>query len=145
MKLAIKKPAVKAWIGLYREWAWSDKTQVTFKNWKEGQPDHATSTENCGAFYPSSGLWVDKSCEVKRKFFCTKGEDTQLYHCMFLIACKMPMFLLCGVFYITVTPKQTTLKIKIRSAADMNSKDVQQQISNQVSSAMTKDILKISE
>ncbi|CAK6961062.1 macrophage mannose receptor 1-like [Scomber scombrus] len=104
IKLALKKPA---WIGLYREWAWSDKTQVTFVNWKTGEPNHGTSSENCGAFSPTSGKWLDKPCEEKGTVFCTK-----------------------------VTPKQTTLKIKIRSTADMNSKDVQQQISNQLQANM---------
>ncbi|KAL3967098.1 mannose receptor, C type [Sarotherodon galilaeus] len=97
------------WIGLYRDpWAfWSDNTTSTFTNWISGQPDNSQSLEYCGVFYLMTGEWADGVCGEGRNFFC-----------------------------FTAVTKQTVVKMKLQSEADMHSTEIQQQVSQQLSGLM---------
>ncbi|CAI5670002.1 unnamed protein product [Oreochromis niloticus] len=97
------------WIGLYRDpWAfWSDNTTSTFTNWEPYQPDNYNSNEYCGAFNLMTGEWADVFCGVRVFFFC-----------------------------FTAVTKQTVLKMKLQSEADMHSTEIQQQVSQQLSGLM---------
>ncbi|KAL3967107.1 mannose receptor, C type [Sarotherodon galilaeus] len=97
------------WIGLYRDpWAfWSDNTTSTFTNWMSGQPDNYISLEYCGAFDLKSGKWADGPCTTRHFLFC-----------------------------FTAVTKQTVVKMKLQSEADMHSTEIQQQVSQQLSGLM---------
>ncbi|XP_023146676.1 putative C-type lectin domain family 20 member A isoform X1 [Amphiprion ocellaris] len=57
------------WIGLYREgWRWSDKSDSSFRNWMNGQPDN-NGNQYCVA-EKSNHLWLDDSCNVEKHFWC---------------------------------------------------------------------------
>ncbi|XP_039890185.1 lymphocyte antigen 75-like [Simochromis diagramma] len=96
------------WIGLYRDpWAsWSDNTTSTFTNWEPSQPNNYNS-QYCGAFNLMSGEWADDSCTTTNLFFC-----------------------------FTAVTKQTVVKMKLQSEADMHSTEIQQQVSQQLSGLM---------
>ncbi|CAI5670015.1 unnamed protein product [Oreochromis niloticus] len=97
------------WIGLYRDpWAfWSDNTTSTFNNWMFSEPGNLYSTEYCGAFNLMSGEWADDF--YKNSFY---------------------------VFCFTARRKQTVMKMKLQSEADMHSTEIQQQVSQQLSGLM---------
>uniref|UniRef100_A0A3P8P9Y8 C-type lectin domain-containing protein n=1 Tax=Astatotilapia calliptera TaxID=8154 RepID=A0A3P8P9Y8_ASTCA len=97
------------WIGLYRDpWAfWSDNTTSTFTNWKPFEPSNYYHTEYCGAFYLKTGTWEDGSSTFSFSFFC-----------------------------FTAVTKQTVVKMKLQSEADMHSTEIQQQVSQQLSGLM---------
>uniref|UniRef100_A0A3P8NSC2 C-type lectin domain-containing protein n=1 Tax=Astatotilapia calliptera TaxID=8154 RepID=A0A3P8NSC2_ASTCA len=97
------------WIGLYRDpWAfWSDNTTSTFTNWWSSQPDNFNSIEYCGAFNLMSGEWADGFCWLRLSFFCFRA-----------------------------VTKQTVVKMKLQSEADMHSTEIQQQVSQQLSGLM---------
>ncbi|XP_039890140.1 C-type mannose receptor 2-like [Simochromis diagramma] len=97
------------WIGLYRDpWAfWSDNTTSTFTNWAPFEPTNYYHTEYCGAFYLKTGTWEDGPCTTRFSFFC-----------------------------FTAVTKQTVVKMKLQSEADMHSTEIQQQVSQQLSGLM---------
>ncbi|KAL3967085.1 mannose receptor, C type [Sarotherodon galilaeus] len=97
------------WIGLYRDhWTfWSDNTTSTFTNWMSGQPDNFLSSDYCGMFNLMTEKWADGVCGAGRNFFC----------------------------FAAVT-KQTVVKMKLQSEADMHSTEIQQQVSQQLSGLM---------
>ncbi|CAI5669896.1 unnamed protein product [Oreochromis niloticus] len=96
------------WIGLYRDpWSFcSDNTTSTFTKWGSSEPNNGNSIEYCGAFYLRTGEWSDCNCGSRFYFFC-----------------------------FTVT-KQTVVKMKLQSEADMHSTEIQQQVSQQLSGLM---------
>ncbi|XP_042073303.1 C-type lectin lectoxin-Lio3-like [Haplochromis burtoni] len=97
------------WIGLYRDpWAsWSDNTTSTFTNWMSGQPDNYGSVEYCGNLNLMSGQLNDGNCGIRIYFFC-----------------------------FTAVTKQTVVKMKLQSEADMHSTEIRQQVSQQLSGLM---------
>uniref|UniRef100_A0AAZ1XGS8 C-type lectin domain-containing protein n=1 Tax=Oreochromis aureus TaxID=47969 RepID=A0AAZ1XGS8_OREAU len=97
------------WIGLYRDpWAfWSDNTTSTFTNWMSSEPGNLNSIEYFGAFNLMSGIWADDFCKNSFYFFC-----------------------------FTAVTKQTVVKMKLQSEADMHSTEIQQQVSQQLSGLM---------
>ncbi|CAI5660363.1 unnamed protein product [Oreochromis niloticus] len=97
------------WIGLYRDpWAfWSDKTTSTFTNWGPSDPNNLDSLQFCGSLYLMTGEWADGNCGRRYYFFCFTAEK-----------------------------KQTVLKMKLQSEADMHSTEIQQQVSQQLSGLM---------
>ncbi|XP_039464703.1 E-selectin-like [Oreochromis aureus] len=97
------------WIGLYRDhWAfWSDNTTSTFTNWEPSQPNNYNSAQYCVTMYFMSGKWSDSACNEKAYIFC-----------------------------FTAVTKQTVVKMKLQSEADMHSTEIQQQVSQQLSGLM---------
>ncbi|KAL4008834.1 hypothetical protein ACER0C_002686 [Sarotherodon galilaeus] len=97
------------WIGLYRDpWApWSDNTTSTFTNWAPSDPNNYASAEYCGALNLMSGKWDDGFINYKNYAFC-----------------------------FTAVTKQTVVKMKLQSEADMHSTEIQQQVSQQLSGLM---------
>ncbi|CAI5669883.1 unnamed protein product [Oreochromis niloticus] len=97
------------WIGLYRDpWvSWSDNTTSTFTNWGSSGPNNLNSVQFCGALYLMSGGWTDGNCGSRFYFFC-----------------------------FTAVTKQTVVKMKLQSEADMHSTEIQQQVSQQLSGLM---------
>ncbi|XP_039458741.1 E-selectin-like [Oreochromis aureus] len=97
------------WIGLYRDpWApWSDNTTSTFTNWAPSEPNNKNSFEYCVSMYSMPGKWYDARCNYKLNFFC-----------------------------FTAVTKQSVLKMKLQSEADMHSTEIQQQVSQQLSDLM---------
>ncbi|KAI1887780.1 hypothetical protein AGOR_G00193880 [Albula goreensis] len=76
-----------AWIGLYDDvnsWQWSDshverEGQTEFRNWGDGNPDNANSSENCAVMLISEGVWHDISCETRNGPFVCYNENNQEY------------------------------------------------------------------
>uniref|UniRef100_A0AAX7TE38 C-type lectin domain-containing protein n=1 Tax=Astatotilapia calliptera TaxID=8154 RepID=A0AAX7TE38_ASTCA len=100
------------WIGLYRDpWAfWSDNTTSTFTNWMSypyKQPSNYYPPEDCGSVYLKTGEWADDDCSNSNYVFC-----------------------------FTAVTKQTVVKMKLQSEADMHSTEIQQQVSQQLSGLM---------
>ncbi|XP_026013476.1 uncharacterized protein LOC113015630 [Astatotilapia calliptera] len=97
------------WIGLYRDpWApWSDNTTSPFTNWGSSEPNNGNSIEYCGDLNLLTGEWYDCYCDVRLSFFC-----------------------------FTAVTKQTVVKMKLQSEADMHSTEIQQQVSQQLSGLM---------
>ncbi|XP_063042954.1 C-type mannose receptor 2-like [Engraulis encrasicolus] len=58
------------WIGLFREWEWSDGSSSSFRNWASGQPSYYSSSHSPCVVMRSSGLWNDESCDSRRYFVC---------------------------------------------------------------------------
>ncbi|XP_067468627.1 galactose-specific lectin nattectin-like [Thunnus thynnus] len=117
IQLTLKESKVgSAWIGLYREpWAfWSDNSTSTFTNWDTDQPNKRLSNHFFGAFSANSGKWTSAKSELTIPFFCFKE-----------------------------VTKQTIWKIKIWSVADMNSKEIQQQVLQQLHARMVSNGLEI--
>ncbi|XP_034737972.1 macrophage mannose receptor 1-like [Etheostoma cragini] len=65
-----------AWIGLQRDWRWS-QSGVEFRdsNWYPGEPDNRNNQENCVWMY-SVGRWSDNSCASNSNFICYDENKT---------------------------------------------------------------------
>lgn len=76
-RIAALLPA-DAWIGLFRfSWKkWSDRKQVSFTDWGEGQPDSKEGM-SCGAVDVTTATWWDDDCSWKRPFVCYTIQKTQ--------------------------------------------------------------------
>ncbi|XP_058483846.1 putative C-type lectin domain family 20 member A [Solea solea] len=60
----------RAWIGLYRvPWTWSDRSNSSFKNWDDTDPNHFPLNGHCGVEGPHH-KWLDTSCSVLQPFIC---------------------------------------------------------------------------
>ncbi|KAG5260612.1 hypothetical protein AALO_G00294450 [Alosa alosa] len=65
-----------AWLGLHRTRSWSDQTNSTFRNWREGEPDNGRQTveeghQHCTAVsFNASGKWTDENCTRSLPFIC---------------------------------------------------------------------------
>lgn len=64
------------WLGAvqndFSSFNWIDKSDVTFTNWAEGEPndpDHA-----CLSMMASGGKWSDNDCKEQKLILCQKGE-----------------------------------------------------------------------
>ncbi|XP_039890187.1 macrophage mannose receptor 1-like [Simochromis diagramma] len=97
------------WIGLYRDpWAfWSDNTTSTFTNWNPAEPNNFHSIQYCATINFRDGTWFDTACFDTNYVFCFKA-----------------------------VTKQTVVKMKLQSEADMHSTEIQQQVSQQLSGLM---------
>ncbi|XP_064879506.1 macrophage mannose receptor 1-like [Oncorhynchus nerka] len=59
------------WIGLYRDWRWSDQSGSTFRNWMAGEPNGADERgEHCVEVKFPSGEWNDHLCVTENHFIC---------------------------------------------------------------------------
>ncbi|XP_053086696.1 C-type mannose receptor 2-like [Pangasianodon hypophthalmus] len=74
---ANKGLATSAWIGLYSDinnWRWSlndlPLKNVTFANWKPGEPNNYVGKESCGIIMSIYGYWGDTPCAELRPFIC---------------------------------------------------------------------------
>ncbi|CAB1316964.1 unnamed protein product, partial [Coregonus sp. 'balchen'] len=91
-------PTEEVWIGLYREWKWSDQSGSPFRNWMAGEPNWVYAGEQHGELcvevkFPS-GQWNDHDCNVKQPFICyddklvlvpeKKTWSEALCHCRYL-------------------------------------------------------------
>lgn len=64
-----------AWIGLYREEAWSDQSSPSFRYWKTGEPNNHDGNQKCvAASLPDSGKWIKENCLDTLPFFCYTEE-----------------------------------------------------------------------
>ncbi|KAK6291837.1 hypothetical protein J4Q44_G00376220 [Coregonus suidteri] len=57
-----------AWIGLFRDWSWSDQSNSFFRYWRSGTPNNRYG--NCVSVFSKSGEWTDYTCETKHRFCC---------------------------------------------------------------------------
>ncbi|XP_029555278.1 secretory phospholipase A2 receptor-like [Salmo trutta] len=65
----------EVWIGLYREWRWSDQSGSTFRNWMKGEPNGAAVVGGdhpklCVEIKFPSGEWNDEPSTTKHPFIC---------------------------------------------------------------------------
>ena len=63
------------WIGLndLKEegtFRWQDDSILTYHNWKSGDPN-GTTTENCVLKTAYQGTWIDRRCNLDRRFVCS--------------------------------------------------------------------------
>uniref|UniRef100_A0AAY4AST9 C-type lectin domain-containing protein n=1 Tax=Denticeps clupeoides TaxID=299321 RepID=A0AAY4AST9_9TELE len=59
------------WIGLYRDWVWSDQNNSTYRNWTAGRP--LNNKASCAvADISQGGTWMDKDCGARFPFICYK-------------------------------------------------------------------------
>ncbi|XP_045068991.1 collectin-12-like, partial [Coregonus clupeaformis] len=85
----------EVWIGLYREWRWSDQSGSPFRNWMANEPNGVYAGGQHGELsvevkFPS-GQWNDHDCNVKHPFICyddklvlvpeNKTWSEALWHC----------------------------------------------------------------
>ncbi|XP_062868161.1 macrophage mannose receptor 1-like [Trichomycterus rosablanca] len=71
------------WIGLYRTWSWSDKSNYSFSNWKSGEPYNGGSSDYCTAVsFTKSGQWSSEYCGQALPFLCYSNPSTSYreYH-----------------------------------------------------------------
>ncbi|XP_076745671.1 C-type lectin BML-2-like [Maylandia zebra] len=59
-----------AWIGLYRNWTWSNSSTVSNLPWGPGQPDNSV---NCATIVGSTGSFNSHNCDDQRPFLCSRG------------------------------------------------------------------------
>lgn len=71
------------WLGAvqndFSSFNWIDKSDVTFTNWAESEPndpDHA-----CLSMTASGGKWADNDCKEQKLILCQKGESVLLNAC----------------------------------------------------------------
>ncbi|XP_029610260.1 C-type mannose receptor 2 [Salmo trutta] len=57
-----------AWIGLFRDWSWSDQSNSLFRYWHSGTPNNRYG--NCVSVFGKSGKWADYTCETQLPFCC---------------------------------------------------------------------------
>ncbi|XP_058618096.1 macrophage mannose receptor 1-like [Onychostoma macrolepis] len=77
------------WIGLFVDsWEWSDKRDLRFRHWVEGQPSMSSGSGNCaGMSRSNSGRWSQYSCDVKQPFICY-GDDKRKQIVRLKVTCK---------------------------------------------------------
>nr|XP_046175958.1 macrophage mannose receptor 1-like [Oncorhynchus gorbuscha] len=56
------------WIGLFRDWSWSDQSNSSFRYWRSGAPNNRYGY--CVSMFDKSGKWVDYTCGTKLPFCC---------------------------------------------------------------------------
>ncbi|KAM9499629.1 C-type mannose receptor 2-like [Salvelinus alpinus] len=85
----------EVWIGLYRDWRWSDQSSSTFRNWMAGEPNGpivgGKHVELCVEVQFPSGGWNDNPSTTKHPFICyddklvlvseNKTWSEALWHC----------------------------------------------------------------
>ncbi|XP_034148857.1 C-type mannose receptor 2 isoform X2 [Esox lucius] len=85
------------WIGLYREWRWSDQSGSLFRNWDSGKPIGAgpgkPQGQFCGEVQFPSGLWRDDNCVNTHPFICADGKNKVFKFLCFLYLIKIMMCL----------------------------------------------------
>ncbi|CAB1345525.1 unnamed protein product [Coregonus sp. 'balchen'] len=57
-----------AWIGLFRDWSWSDQSNSLFRYWRSGTPNNRY--RNCVSVFGKSGEFEDYKCENNLPFCC---------------------------------------------------------------------------
>ncbi len=64
------------WIGVFRDsWMWSDRSDGSFRNWEEGNPDNYGGVQNCVAIKKyRQDQWDDSACGASNPFVCYSGE-----------------------------------------------------------------------
>ncbi|XP_029637775.1 C-type mannose receptor 2-like isoform X2 [Octopus sinensis] len=70
--------SVTLWIGahdLQEEglWLWSDKSPMSYFNWKTGHPDYDRVKNNCAMVGRNDSLWVDNVCYLRSGYICKKA------------------------------------------------------------------------
>ncbi|XP_062283203.1 uncharacterized protein LOC133987778 [Scomber scombrus] len=67
------------WIGLFRDWKWSDGSNSSFRYWASGEPNNnAEKKEACVVMkFDRSGRWGDWTCDRNRPFICYKDPTTE--------------------------------------------------------------------
>ncbi|XP_031148631.2 L-selectin-like isoform X2 [Sander lucioperca] len=63
-----------AWIGLQREWRWSQPgVEFNESKWSQGEPNNVGNQENC--VWMRNDKWNDISCSNSYTFICYEGEN----------------------------------------------------------------------
>ncbi|XP_073326724.1 C-type lectin BfL-2-like [Pagrus major] len=64
-------PGGIVWIGLSRDWKWSDGSNSSFRYWDQGEPNNHGEKQDCVlANLGGDGKWWDDPCKWKRPFVC---------------------------------------------------------------------------
>nr|XP_032362955.1 macrophage mannose receptor 1-like isoform X2 [Etheostoma spectabile] len=58
------------WIGLFKDWSWSDGSSFSFRRWDTKNPDLNSDPEKCRAMTTSGGNWSPVDCSEPKTFFC---------------------------------------------------------------------------
>ncbi|NP_001093462.1 uncharacterized protein LOC558654 precursor [Danio rerio] len=59
------------WIGLFRDWQWSDQSNYSFSYWNTNEPNNYGNNENCTVLKENTnGHWADISCDCQFPFVC---------------------------------------------------------------------------
>uniref|UniRef100_A0A3B1J2Y9 C-type lectin domain-containing protein n=1 Tax=Astyanax mexicanus TaxID=7994 RepID=A0A3B1J2Y9_ASTMX len=60
------------WIGLFKDWKWSDQSSSLFRYWESNQPD--TNDKCAAASVKDQGQWHDIKCGKQCPFICHESE-----------------------------------------------------------------------
>lgn len=76
--IKFREVKLPVWLGAvqndFSSFNWIDKSDVTFTNWAEGEPndpDHA-----CLSMMASGGKWSDNDCKEQKLILCQKGKPS---------------------------------------------------------------------
>ncbi|XP_042073159.1 C-type lectin BML-2-like isoform X2 [Haplochromis burtoni] len=102
-----------SWIGLYRNWTWSNSSTASNLPWGPGQPDNSL---NCATIVGSTGSFNSHKCDDQRPFLCSRDNAGQ------------------GKAKKDVKPSASrSVKVQLRvGSADLNDPTVQESILQQV-------------
>ena len=53
----------------------SSGDQLTWTNWRTGEPNNMNSNEDCGEIYSSSPVWNDFSCNFESQYVCERNNS----------------------------------------------------------------------
>ncbi|XP_034740892.1 uncharacterized protein LOC117952597 [Etheostoma cragini] len=74
------------WIGLFKDWSWSDGSSFSFRLWDEHKQD---PKKTCG-MTTSGGFWSPDDCNKTKTFFCYNGESsTRSLTLVFIYICSI--------------------------------------------------------
>ncbi|XP_062283202.1 macrophage mannose receptor 1-like [Scomber scombrus] len=66
------------WIGLFRDWKWSDGSKSSFRYWASGEPNNYGGKRACVVMnFHRSGRWGDWTCDQNKPFICYKDPTTE--------------------------------------------------------------------
>ncbi|XP_025758358.1 macrophage mannose receptor 1-like isoform X1 [Oreochromis niloticus] len=133
-------------IGLYRDpWtSWSDNSTSMFTNWGPSQPNNYLLQQSCALINLDLWKWYDGDCNSRFPFYCFKGEVLNtnsvvsrhyvlmlmFFNLLFLVCvCVFVCVCVCNALNSIAVTKQMILKVKTQSEANMNSAEIQQQVS----------------
>ncbi|XP_029918838.1 C-type mannose receptor 2-like [Myripristis murdjan] len=120
-----------AWIGLHREpWRyWSDQTANTFTYWDQDEPDNLSKNQHCVLANMTTGRWRDARCDKTYFFICQTISSSSTTE---------PPSTTAPPSSSPAALRQTTLRLKIQTEADVHDPAIQHRILQQLHAELEK-------